>query len=128
MALTSVTSKMALPNVLKIVLNQRIFYYYYFLAFTELPCETDGFAGNYEDYPRAATHWVPNPFDPHFLSPWTNDPHKIDHPGQTVPIKFGPHGQMVRENLVPLDKWSPTNLVPIFPDPHSLSLWTNGIF
>ena len=31
-----------------------------------------------------------------------------------------PHGQMVPKNLVPLDKWSPTNLVPIFPNHHSL--------
>ena len=53
----------------------------------------------------AATHLVSNPFDPqtsgpqlpvpHFLSPWTNNPHKIDPPGQMVPIRFGPRGQMV---------------------------------
>ena len=42
---------MALPNILKIALNQRISFYYYFLAFTELPCETDGFAGNCDNYP-----------------------------------------------------------------------------
>ena len=47
---------------------------------------------------------------PHFLSPWKNDPHKIDSPGQTVP-----------KNLVPLDKWSPTNLGPAFTDHHNLS-------
>ena len=33
-----------------------------------------------------------------------------------VPIKFGPHGQMVPKNLVPLDKWSPKIWSP----------WTNG--
>ena len=49
-------------------------------------------------------------------------------PGQMVPNKFGPHGKMVPQNLVPLDKWSPTNSVPVFPDPYSLSPWTNRIF
>ena len=58
----------------------------------------------------ALMHLVPNPFDPrtsrpHFLSPWTNDTHKIDPPGQgphqirspltNGPQKFGPPGQMV---------------------------------
>jgi hypothetical protein len=51
----------------------------------------------------AVTHLVPNPFG-HWtsgsplsvsLDAWTNDPHKIGPPGQTVPIKFDPHGQMV---------------------------------
>ena len=37
-------------------------------------------------------HFVTNPFDP-----WTSYP-----PGQTIPIK-----------LIPLDKWSPTNPVPM---------------
>ena len=46
-------------------------------------------------------HLIPGHPVPHFLSPWTNDPHKIDPPGQTVPIKFGPHGQMVPQNLDP---------------------------
>jgi hypothetical protein len=41
------------------------------------------------------THLIPGLLAPHFLSPLTNDPHKIDPPGQTVPIKFGPHGQTV---------------------------------
>ena len=44
------------------------------------------------------------------FAPWTNGN-----------IKFSLHGQMVPQNLVPLDKWSPSNLVPIFLDPHSLS-------
>ena len=48
------------------------------------------------------THLIPRLPVPHFLSPWTYDPHKIDPPGQTVPIKFGPQGQMVPKNLVPL--------------------------
>ena len=52
------------------------------------------------------THLIPGLPIPHFLSPWINDPLKIDPPGQTVPIKFGPSGQMVPKNLVPLDKWS----------------------
>ena len=30
--------------------------------------------------------------------------------------------------MVPLEKWSPTNSVPIFLDPYSLPLRTNGIF
>ena len=33
---------------------------------------------------------------------------------------------MVPKNLVPLDKWSPSNLVLVLPD--SLSPWTNKIF
>merc|ERR1719331_1358796 len=32
------------------------------------------------------------------------------------------HGQMVPKNLVPMDKWSPTNLVPILPNHQSLPL------
>ena len=62
---------------------------------------------------RAATHLIPTLPVPEFLSPWTNDPHKIDPPGQTVPIKFGPHGQMVPKNSVSMDKCFLTNLVPI---------------
>ena len=42
-------------------------------------------------------------------------PNQFGSPGQTVPIKFGSHGQMVPQNLVPLDKWSPINLVLVFP-------------
>ena len=57
-----------------------------------------------------------------------HNPHKIDPPRPIVPIKFGPHGQMVPKSLVPLDKWSLTNLVPIFPDPHSMFPWTIRIF
>ena len=49
--LTSTASKMILPNVLKIASNQHMYFFYNFLAVTELPCETDGFAGNYDDYP-----------------------------------------------------------------------------
>ena len=29
------------------------------------------------------------------------------------PNQFGPHGQMVLKISVPMDKWSPTNLVPL---------------
>ena len=76
------------------------------------------FNSQINQYFLAATHLVPNPFDPRTSSPplpvpWTNDPDKVDPPpGQMVPIKFGPHGQMVPKYLVPQDKWSPTNLVP----------------
>ena len=73
--------------------------------------------------PRLWHVWSPTigpqligPSEP-ILSTWTNSPQK-----------FGLHGQMVLRNLVPMDKWSPTNLVPIFLDPHSLSPWTNRIF
>ena len=65
------------------------------------------------------THLIPGLPVPHFLSPWTNNPHKIDPHGQLVSIKFGPHEQMVPQNLVPLDKWSPTNLVHVILDPHT---------
>jgi hypothetical protein len=41
---------MTLPNVLKIASNQHM-YFFHFLAITELPCDTDGFAGSYGDYP-----------------------------------------------------------------------------
>jgi len=51
------------------------------------------------------THLVPNPFHPHFLSLWTNDPHKIDPPGKRSP-----------SNLVPQDKWSSKIWSP----------WSNG--
>ena len=74
------------------------------------------------------THLIPQLPVPDTLSPWTNDPNKIDPPGQMVSNKFGPHGQMIPKTLVPMDKWSPTNSVSIFPDPYSLSPWTNGIF
>ena len=53
------------------------------------------------------THLNPGLPVPDFLSPWTNDPHKIDPPGQTVPIKFGPHGQMVPNQFGP-----PGQMVP----------------
>ena len=52
------------------------------------------------------THLIPGLPVPHFLSPWTNDPHKIDTPGQMVP----------------------KNLVPVFPDPHIMFPWTKEIF
>ena len=42
------------------------------------------------------THLIPGLPVPHFLSPWTNNPHKIDPHGQLVSIKFGP-----------MNKWSP---------------------
>ena len=82
---------------------------------------------------KAATHLVLNPFDPQTSGPplpvpmdkwspkiqfpWTNGPQPIWCPWTNV-----------LKNLVPLEKWSPTNLVPLFPDPHSLSSWTNKIF
>ena len=37
------------------------------------------------------------------------------------PPKICPHRQIVPQNLIPLAKWSPTNSVPIFFDPYSLS-------
>ena len=40
-------------------------------------------------------HLIPGLLVPHFLSPRRNDPNKIDPPGPTVSIKFGPPGQMV---------------------------------
>ena len=75
----------------------------------------------------------PNPIDPRIPGPrlpvpWTKDPHKSDRPGQIVPNKFGPQGQMVPRSLIPMDIWSPTNSILVFPDPHSLPSWTNGIF
>ena len=74
----------------------------------------------------AVTHLVPNPFDPQTSSPplsvpWTNVSNEFDLPGQTVPLKFGPHGQMVPQSLVHMEKWFQTNLVPVFLDPHCLS-------
>ena len=73
----------------------------------------------------AATHLVPNPFDPQtsgpplpvpmdkwspwtngpqpIWSPWTNGPPKFGTPGQMVPNKFGPHISKSSQ-LVPLDK------------------------
>ena len=36
------------------------------------------------------SHLIPRLPVPHFLSPWTNDPHKINPHGEKVPIKFGP--------------------------------------
>ena len=59
---------------------------------------------------------------PHFLSPWTNDPHKIDPPGQTVPIKFSP------QKFGPQDKWSANQFGPhISGSPQSVP-WTIKIF
>ena len=49
------------------------------------------------------THLIPGLLVPDFLSPWTNDPHEIDPPGQMAPNKFS-HGQMVLKHLVPADK------------------------
>ena len=53
------------------------------------------------------THLIPGLPVPQFLSPWTNDPDKIDPPAQMAPIKFSPHGQMVPKYLGPQAKWSP---------------------
>ena len=47
------------------------------------------------------THLVPNTYGPR-----TFGPHLIGPSGQTVPNQFCPYGQMVPQNLVPLDKWS----------------------
>ena len=71
---------------------------------------------------RAASHLVPNPFDPRtygpplpvprdkwsqkIQSPWTNGPQPIWFPWTNGPIS----------NLVPMDKWSPKIWSP----------WTNG--
>ena len=70
----------------------------------------------------AATHLVPNPFDPRtsgpplsvpmdkwfpkiqsqpIWSPWTNGPHQIWSPWRNSPQKFGPHGQMVSNQFGP---------------------------
>ena len=38
-------------------------------------------------------------------------PQLIGPSWQTVPNQFGPHGQVVPKNPVPMDKWSQTNLV-----------------
>ena len=70
---------------------------------------------------------------------WSSDfPDPTSYPpGQTIPIKLIPLDKWFSTNSVPmdkpqnlvlLDKWSPTNLVSVFPDPQSLSLWTNRIF
>ena len=88
-------------------------------------CKEKGFQSQSD---MAATHLIPRLPVPHFLSSWTNDPHKIGPHGQMDPNKFGPHRQMVPQNVVPLDKSSPTNSVHLIPDPHNLSPWTNRIF
>ena len=75
-----------------------------------------------------STHLIPGLLVPHFLSPWTNDLHKFDPPGQTVPIKFGAHEQMVPQKFGSLGQIVSNQFGPIFPDPHSLSSWTNEIF
>ena len=46
-------------------------------------------------------NWSQTHLFPRFRFPWTKDSHSIDPPGQMVPIKFGPHGQMVPKTLVP---------------------------
>ena len=48
------------------------------------------------------TYLIPGLLVPHFLSPWTNGPHKIDPLDKRSP-----------SNLALMDKWSPTNLVPL---------------
>ena len=48
----------------------------------------------------------------HSLSPWTNNPHEIDPPGQTVPIKFVPYGQMVPNQFGPRISRSPQPFPP----------------
>ena len=65
-------------------------------------------------------HLIPRLPVPNFLSPWTNDPHKIDpqqirSPWTNGPRKFGP-----------LEKWSPTNLVPLYPDPQGATACSPG--
>ena len=57
----------------------------------------------------AVTHSVPNTYGPQTFG------HPPLVPNWLVPLdpnQFCPHGQMVPINLVPMDKWSPTNLVP----------------
>ena len=44
---------------------------------------------------------------------WTNSPQPIQSPWRNGPQNFGS-----------LNKWSPINLVPVFPNPHRLSPWT----
>ena len=62
------------------------------------------------------THLIPGLPVPLFLSPWTNDPHKIYPTGQMVPNLFCPPGQMEPNQFspcisgspqpVPLNKWN----------------------
>ena len=61
-------------------------------------------------------HLIPRLPVPNFLSPWTNDPHKIYPTGQMVPNLFCPPGQMEPNQFspcisgspqpVPLNKWN----------------------
>ena len=92
----------------------------------------------------AASHLVPNTFSPRTFgppqlvpknkqsqpiwSPWTNGPLDNWSPSTNSPRSFGPHRQMVPQNVVPLDKSSANNSVHLIPDPHNLSPWTNRIF
>ena len=62
---------------------------------------------------QAATHLVPNPFDP-----------RTSGPPLPVPLDK----KWSQTNLVPMNKWFSTNLVPVLLDHHSLSPWTNRIF
>ena len=59
------------------------------------------------------THLIPGLPVPYFLSPWTNNPHKIDPLGQTSNFRL---------RLI----WSRTHLVPGLLVPHFLSPWTNN--
>ena len=65
-------------------------------------------------------HLIPGLLLPHFLSPWTNCPKKFS------PHPICPPGQMDPKNLVPLDKWSPTNLGPINYGPNVQGLYGFG--
>ena len=83
---------------------------------------------------KAATHLVPNPFDPRtsgpplsvpmdnwsqkiwspwtngpqpIWSPWTNGPHQIWSPWTNGPQKFGPPGQMVPNQFGPQLPYAP---------------------
>ena len=71
--------------------------------------------------------WLHHIWSPDFRSP-TSCP-----PGQTILIKSVPMDKWTPTNLVLIDKWSPkmwspTNSVHLIPDPHNLSPWTNRIF
>ena len=73
------------------------------------------------------THLIPGLLVPHFLSPWTCGPQKFGPPGQMVPKQFGLPGQTVPNRFGPPEQMVPQNFVPIFPNHHSLSPWTNRI-
>ena len=65
-------------------------------------------------------HLVPNSFDPQTSDPplpvpWTNNPHKIDTPGETGPIKYSPWGSNWLGAVCPVGA---VNWVPIVGGPN----------